>query len=122
MERIGKDKALSVDGISDIIFKKKTWQQIGIQELDKIIGKQELTITEKKVQESEIGWKIAKKLQEYYNQKITYNQELMGNHNLLEQLFIPKVKDEVATFDSSRPITKSSCIYKVLDIIINKRL
>jgi len=30
MERIGKDKALSVDGISDIIFKKKTWQQIGI--------------------------------------------------------------------------------------------
>lgn len=26
---IGKDKALSTDGLSDIIFKKKTWIKIG---------------------------------------------------------------------------------------------
>ena len=26
---VGKDKALSADGISDIIFKRKTWRKIG---------------------------------------------------------------------------------------------
>ena len=26
---MGKDKALSVDGISDIIFKRTTWRKIG---------------------------------------------------------------------------------------------
>ena len=46
----------------------------------------------------------------------------MGDHNLIEQLFIPKVKDEIATFSNSRPISKSSCIFKVLDIILNRRL
>ena len=38
MERIGKDKALSVDGISDTIFKKKTWENIGIKELERVFG------------------------------------------------------------------------------------
>ena len=46
MNRIGKDKALSTDGISDIIFKRKTWTKLAKESLfnneDEKYSKQEL--------------------------------------------------------------------------------
>ena len=33
IDKIGKDKALSIDGISDIIFKRKTWIKLAKESL-----------------------------------------------------------------------------------------
>ena len=47
---------------------------------------------------------------------------MVAEQNKLEQLFIPKNKKEYANFSNSRPITKTSPIYKILDKILNERL
>ena len=41
---------------------------------------------------------------------------------MLEQIYIPKDNSEWKTFYNARPITKTSPIYKLLDIIMNNRL
>ena len=58
----------------------------------------------------------------YYNNRISTNEELIGGHNVLEQVFIPKKTNQICTFDNSRPITITSPIYKILDSILNARL
>ena len=40
----------------------------------------------------------------------------------MEQLFIAKTDSEWQMFDSARPISKMSCVYKVLDTVLKNRL
>ncbi len=46
----------------------------------------------------------------------------MFKQNMLEQIYIPKDKSAYKNFNNSRPITKTSPIYKLLDTILNRRL
>ena len=40
----------------------------------------------------------------------------------MEKIFIPKDDNQCRSFHNSRPITKTSPIYKLLDTVLNERL
>ena len=65
---------------------------------------------------------IARKMTTYLNYILRNQEKMMFKQNMLEQIYLPKDKSIYKNFNNSRPITKTSPIYKLLDTILNKRL
>ena len=58
----------------------------------------------------------------YLNYCINNLHTLPFKQNLLEQIYIAKDDNQWKNFYNSRPITKTSPIYKLLDTILNQKL
>ena len=74
------------------------------------------------VNEEQIEEKLSENLAAYLNDCLVNREKLPYKQNLLEQIYLPKEDSLYVSFDNSRPITKSSPIYKLLDCILNERL
>ena len=66
--------------------------------------------------------RLAEKLTEYLNYCTHEETKLLFDQNLLQQIYIPKDDSDWRTFHNSRPITKTSPLYKLLDTILNEIL
>ena len=70
----------------------------------------------------EIIEELADKLSLYLNFCIKEKTRLPYNQDLLQQIYLPKDDSDWKTFYNSRPITKTSPMYKLLDTILNEEL
>ena len=114
MRKIGKNKAVSYDGLTDLLFQRKHYLSISYH------GTLPEDNEHSKMNHQNIIQKtIAEKLTEYLNYCIKEQPRLLYNQDLLEQIYIPKDDSDYKTFYNSRPITKTSPMYKLLDTILN---
>ena len=123
MKRIAKDKANSVDGLLDLMYQDKEHMAIVMDRVKEQIRdcgfKEAKRIKEKALEELQDT--LAQNLATYYNE-IIEGDEFPHRQGLLEQIFIPKDDSRYKSFDNSRPITKTSPVYKLLDTVLNNRL
>ena len=81
MEKIGKNKAPSYDGMTDIIFQKKYYNRISIRGYKP--GKEDPKETLEQHIEN-VKWTVAHRLKEYINFCIKEKSRLLYNQDLLE--------------------------------------
>ena len=66
--------------------------------------------------------RLAVNLQEYFNHLLENDLELPAKQNLIRQVYLPKSQNEYYRFENCRPISITSPIYKIVDMILNQRL
>ena len=86
MKQMAKEKALSIDGISDTIFKKETWKDIWREIKNERDGNDRNVIEDQEEERGirEIEDKLSQRLKEYFNHCISEKEELLHDENKLE--------------------------------------
>ena len=65
---------------------------------------------------------LSESLTDYFNHLLANNLPLPAKQNLIKQIYLPKSKDTLQRFQNCRPISITSPIYKLIDIILNIKL
>ena len=65
---------------------------------------------------------IAENLSKYIDKYAKDRLELPHKQNLVRQIFINKNQEGPQTFSNNRPISITSTIYKIIEIMIHKRM
>ena len=77
---------------------------------------------------SEANWlslvenRLALILTGFFNHLLANDLPLPAKQNLIRQIYLPKSKDPLQRFENCRPISITSPIYKLVDIVLNKKL
>ena len=69
-----------------------------------------------------IELKLAGKLTDLYNYLLREDLPLPAKQNLIRQIYLPKSTETYPRFENCRPISITSPMYKLVDIILNERL
>ena len=116
-----KKKAHSWDHIQDIIFSPRVYKRMTIQDMSfnsfVKIGNNTEEQWSKMIED-----KLASTLTVYFNHLLRNDLKLPAKQNLIRQIYLPKSKDTLQSFYNCRPISITSPMYKIIDIILNERL
>ena len=94
MSRIGRKKAPSVDGVTDLIFEPSEWDTIRIDNYCPFDDWDDRpNIEEIKLHRTNVRRKLASRLALYLNEAMK-GEELPFSQNLLKQIYIPKDKSK----------------------------
>ena len=66
--------------------------------------------------------KLSITLRNYFNYLLSNDLDLPAKQNLIRQIYLPKSNDSLHRFENCRPISITSPIYKIIDLILNKQL
>ena len=69
-----------------------------------------------------IELKLAGKLTDLYNYLLREDLPLPAKQNLIRQIYLPKSTETYPRFENCRPISITSPMYKLIDIVLNDRL
>ena len=64
-----------------------------------------------------IELKLAAKLADYYNYLLREDLPLPAKQNLIRQIYLPKSTETYPRFENCRPISITSPMYKLIDIV-----